>query len=84
MAFASTVVGTTVFGDKKVTYGTFTNSGASSNSPLTVGGTVLGMICFVSSQGQLPLGVTIPASSAVATVSIGAGDTSGYWAFFGK
>ncbi len=85
MAFANTASSTaTIWGNMKIYFGTWTNSGASSNSTLTVGGTVLGPICFISSQGGLPLSCTIITSSSVVTVSIGSGDTSGYYAFYGK
>jgi hypothetical protein len=85
MAFANTASSTaTIWGNMKIYFGTWTNSGASSNSTLTVGGTVLGPLMFVSSQGALPLAITTFTSSSVVTVSVGSGDTSGYYAFYGK
>jgi len=88
MAFSSTVTDTSVFGDRKVVYGTFTNSGGSTGGDIDTG---MDRVDFISLQvkgssvvSDVPVvNETLPCSGNAVTV-VTTANAIGYWFAIGK
>ena len=88
MAFTSTVSGSTVFGDKRVTFGTYAASGGATGGDINAGmTTVLSMDVTASGSAVVAdaptINETFPVAGSAVTVIVTA-DTTGYWFAFGK
>jgi len=87
MAFTSTVSGTTVFGDKVIKWGTFTNTGGSTGGDIATG---LDAVDFIKLQhtgaavtaDDPSVYETLPLASGDVTI-VTTGDADGYWWAFG-
>lgn len=87
MAFSSVVSGATVFGDMRVTYGTFNGSG------VTTGNIDTGLteVLFISVNAggssvvadSVTINETLPVAGDAVTIIFTSGKT-GYWIAFGK
>jgi hypothetical protein len=86
MAFASTIVGETVFGNKRVHTGTFTNAGGDSGGNINTG---LNLCEFISLQVNSAAVVanvavtneTFPVAGAAVTIVTNADDDGTWWAY---
>lgn len=88
MAFTSTVTARTVFGDKRVVYGTYTNTGGGAGGDIATGLSRVDAI-FLQTSGaavsadQSAVDETFPLSGGDVTV-VNTADSDGYYMAFGS
>jgi len=73
MAFTYTILGQTIFGDKRIVYGTFTSNGGSTGGDILTGLTVLeNLQCTLrgasAAANALAINETFPLSGGAATI----------------
>lgn len=86
MAFASAISGSTVFGNKRVTWGTFTNAGGDTGGNIDTG---LGTCEFIALQsgGTAVIATapvvneTLPIAGSAVTIVTAADEDGQWWAF---
>ena len=86
MALASSVTGSTVFGDLRVTYGTFTND--TTGGDISTGLTSVFAMSVTAKGSSIvadapPINETVPLAGGDVTV-ITTTSTTGYWVAYGK
>ena len=87
MAFSSATTETTVFGNKRVTYGTFTNAGGSTGGDIETGLDRVDAIHLVHSGTVVVASApvvneTFPLASGDVTI-VTVADASGFWIAYG-
>lgn len=88
MAFSSTITETTVFGNKRVAYGTFTNGGSDTGGDIETG---LNRVDFIHLQvtgsavdaNSPAVNETFPLASGNVTI-VTTADTDGIWVAYGN
>ena len=87
MAFSSTILGRTVFGNKVVTWGTFTNGASDTGGDIDTGLKVCEFIVLQHKGSSVVSDVpvvneTLPCDGSAVTIVTAAGE-DGYWFAFG-
>ena len=81
MALAATITGATVFGDKRVIFGTYTKLTGDTTGSLTLGLNAVELIQVCSSTAAIAVGASW--SAGTLTFYGASGDTGGYFMVYG-
>lgn len=88
MAFTSAVSGSTVFGNKRVTFGTYTNTGGSTGGDINAGMVTVQSMYLTAGGAAVvadapTLNETLPIAGSAVTI-IATADTTGFWLAIGS